>query len=73
MELEEFENKIRSLWEKPIDELENPEFIKYCENYFETSNDIGFFYYKDQINFKKFHIIHYNRFFCYVFLTKVLK
>ena len=29
MEIEEFENKVRQLWDKPIDELENPEFIKF--------------------------------------------
>ena len=43
MQLEEFDKKIRDLWEKPIEELENPEFIKYCESFFETNNDIGFF------------------------------
>ena len=35
MQLEEFENKIKDLWMKPIDELENPEFIKYCDKFFE--------------------------------------
>ena len=39
MQLEEFENKIKDLWMKPIDELENPEFIKYCDTFFETNNE----------------------------------
>ena len=39
MQYEEFENKIRVLWDKPIEQLENPEFIKYCEKFYADRHD----------------------------------
>ena len=81
MQLEEFDKKIRDIWEKPIDGLENPEFIKYCDSFFETNNDIGYFYYKDQIKIfeinnpsnclKAFKINNYSGIFIFlsIFLT----
>ena len=66
MQYEEFENKIRYLWNKPIEQLENPEFIKYCDKFFEDETFLDshfgesnllneYIYFKHQINLNKFH------------------
>ncbi len=56
IEVDAFKNKIVELWTKPIDEkLEYSGLIKYCDTFFENRKKTKWIYYKDQINFKKFH------------------
>ena len=66
MEKEEFEEKVNLNWSKPKEEHANPEFIKYCDDFFENRAGTKLFgngkkqlakyiFYKDQINFNKFY------------------
>ena len=73
MDVQQFEETVKSLWNKPVEELVNPELIKYCDSFIKDRSkyrskmlDWSYkqlgksFYYKDQINFDKFYKEYLN-------------